>query len=57
MLAFICGLILLLMQVPHRPANPPFRISGSDSAPLTTLSPEVLSQALSERAQGVPGVR
>ena len=57
MLAFICGLILLLMQVPRRPANPSLRISGSDGAPLATLSPEVLSQALSERAQGVPGVR
>lgn len=57
MLAFICGLILLLMQVPRRSANPSLRISGSDGAPLATLSPEVLSQALSERAQGVPGVR
>ena len=57
MLAFICGLILLLMQVPRRPANPSLRISGSDGTPLATLSPEVLSQALSERAQGVPGVR
>ena len=57
MLAFICGLILLLMQVPHRPASPSLRISGSDGAPLATLSPEVLSQALSERAQGITGVR
>lgn len=57
MLAFICGLILLLMQVRHRPANPSLRISGSDGAPLATLSPEVLSQALSERAQGITGVR
>ena len=57
MLAFICGLILLLKQVPHRPANPSLRISGSDGAPMATLSPEDLSQTLSERAQGVPGVR
>ena len=57
MLAFICGLILLLMQVPRRPANPSLRINGSDGAPLATLSPEVLSQALFERAQGVPDVR
>ena len=57
MLAFVHGLILLLMQVPHRPTNPSLRISGSDGAVLATLSPEVLSQPLSERAQGVPGVR
>ena len=52
MLAFIFGLIVLLMQVPHRPANPSLRISGSDGAPLATLSPEVLSQVLSKRTQG-----
>ena len=57
MLAFICGLIVLLMQVPHRPANPSLRISGSDGAPLATLSPEVLSQVLSKRTQGIPDVR
>ncbi len=50
-LAFVAGLFLLLMQVPRRPANSPLRLSGSDSALLATLSPDVLSQALSERVQ------
>ena len=55
-LVFIVGLFLLLMQVPRRPANSSLRISGSDGALLATLPPEVLSQALSKRALGVPGV-
>lgn len=55
-LAFVAGLFLLLMQVPRRPANSPLRLSGSDGSLLATLSPEVLSQALSERALAVPGV-
>ena len=55
-LAFVAGLFLLLMQVPRRPANSPLRLSGSDSALLATLSPDVLSQALSERVQDLPGV-
>ncbi|MEZ7672124.1 hypothetical protein O3684_01935 [Pauljensenia sp. 20925_1_27] len=55
-LAFLLGLLLLLMQVPRRPANSSLRISGSDGTLLAVLSPEVLSQALSERAQGIPGV-
>ena len=55
-LAFVAGLFLLLMQVPRRPANSSLRISGSDDTLLATLSPDVLSRALSERAQGVPGV-
>ena len=55
-LAFVTGLFLLLMQVPRRPANSSLRISGSDDTLLATLSPDVLSRALSERAQGVPGV-
>ena len=55
-LTFVAGLFLLLMQVPRRPANSPLRLSGSDGSLLATLSPEVLSQALSERAQDLPGV-
>lgn len=55
-ITFVVGLFLLLMQVPRRPANSPLRISGSDDTLLATLSPDVLSQALSERAQGVPGI-
>ena len=55
-LAFVVGLFLLLMQVPRRPANSPLRLSGSDGDLAATLSPDVLSQALSERAQGVPGI-
>lgn len=55
-ITFVVGLFLLLMQVPRKPANSSLRISGSDDTLLATLSPEVLSQALSERAQGVPGI-
>ena len=55
-LAFVAGLFLLLMQVPRRPANSRLRLSGSDGSLLATLSPEVLSQALSERVQDQPGV-
>lgn len=55
-ITFVIGLFLLLMQVPRRPANSSLRISGSDGTLLATLSPDVLSRALSERAQGVPGV-
>lgn len=55
-IAFVVGLFLLLMQVPRRPANSSLRLSGSDGTLLATLSPDVLSQALSERAQGVPGI-
>ena len=55
-ITFMVGLFLLLMQVPRRPANSPLRLSGSDGDLAATLSPDVLSQALSERAQGVPGI-
>ena len=55
-ITFMVGLFLLLMQVPRRPANSPLRLSGSDGALLATLSPDVLSQALSERVQDLPGV-
>lgn len=55
-ITFVAGLFLLLMQVPRRPANSSLRLGGSDGTLLATLSPDVLSQALSERAQGVPGI-
>lgn len=55
-ITFVVGLFLLLTQVPRRPANSSLRLSGSDGTLLATLSPDVLSQALSERAQGVPGI-
>ena len=55
-ITFVVGLFLLLMQVPRRPANSSLRLGGSDGTLLATLSPDVLSQALSERAQGVPGI-
>lgn len=55
-ITFVVGLFLLLTQVPRRPANSSLRLGGSDGTLLATLSPDVLSQALSERAQGVPGV-
>lgn len=55
-ITFVVGLFLLLMQVPRRPANSPLRLSGSDGDLLATLSPDVLSQALSERVQDLPGV-
>ena len=55
-ITIVVGLFLLLMQVPRRPANSSLRLSGSDGTLLATLSPDVLSQALSERAQDLPGV-
>ena len=55
-ITFMVGLFLLLMQVPRRVAASPMRLSDSEGLLLTTLDPEVLSQALSERAQGVSGV-
>ena len=54
--AFLIGLILLAMQVPRKVAAASLRLSGSDGKLLATLSPDVLSQALSERAQTLPGV-
>lgn len=38
-LAFLLGLLLLLMQVPRRPANSSLRISGSDGTLLAVLPP------------------
>ncbi|WP_455186759.1 hypothetical protein [Actinomyces sp.] len=54
--AFLVGLILLALQVPRKVAASPLRLSGSDGKLLATLSADVLSQALSERAQTLPGV-
>ena len=54
--AFLIGLILLALQVPRKVAASSLRLSGSDGKLLATFSPDVLSQALSERAQTLPGV-
>ena len=54
--ALLVGLILLAMQIPRRVAASSLRLSGSDGNLLATLSPDVLSQAVSERAQTLPGV-
>lgn len=55
-LAIIAGLVLLAMQVPRKAAASPLRLSDSEGVLLATVGPDVLSQALSERAQDVPGV-
>ena len=55
-LAIIAGLALLAMQVPRKAAASPLRFSDSEGVLLATVSPDVLAQALSERAQDVPGV-
>ena len=55
-LAIIAGLVLLAMQVPRKAATSPLRLSDSEGVLLATVGPDVLSQALSERAQDVPGV-
>ena len=55
-LAIIAGLVLLAMQVPRKAAASPLRFSDSEGVLLATVSPDVLAQALSERAQDVPGV-
>ena len=55
-LAVIAGLVLLAMQVPRKAVASPLRLSDSDGVLLATVAPEVLSQALSERAEDVPGV-
>ena len=55
-LAIIAGLVLLAMQVPRKAAASPLRLSDSEGVLLATVGPDVLSQALSERAQEVPGV-
>lgn len=54
--AFLVGLLLLAMQVPRKVAASSLRLTGSDGKLVATLSPDVLSQALSERAQTLPGV-
>ena len=55
-LAVIAGLVLLIMQVPRKPAASPLRFSDSEGILMATVAPDVLSQALSERAEDVPGV-
>ena len=55
-LAVIAGLVLLAMQIPRKAAASPLRFSDSEGVLLATVSPDVLAQALSERAQDVPGV-
>ena len=55
-LAIIAGLALLAMQVPRKAAASPLRFSDSEGVLLATVAPDVLAQALSERAQDVPGV-
>ena len=55
-LAIIAGLVLLAMQVPRKAAASPLRFSDSEGVLMATVAPEVLSQALSERAEDVPGV-
>ena len=55
-LAIIAGRALLAMQVPRKAAASPLRFSDSEGVLLATVAPDVLAQALSERAQDVPGV-
>ena len=55
-LAVIAGLVLLSMQIPRKAAASPLRFSDSEGVLMATVAPEVLSQALSERAEDVPGV-
>ena len=55
-LAVIAGLVLLIMQVPRKAAASPLRFSDSEGVLMATVAPDVLSQALSERAEDVPGV-
>ena len=55
-LAVIAGLVLLTMQVPRKAAASPLRLNDSEGVLLATVAPDVLSQALSARAQDVPGV-
>ena len=56
-LAVIAGLVLLARQVPRKAAASPLRLSDSEGVLMATVAPEVLSQALSERAEDVPGVK
>ena len=51
------GLVLLIKQVPRKAAASPLRLTGSDGTLLATVSPDVIAQALSERAEDVPGVQ
>lgn len=55
-LAVIAGLVLLAMQIPRKAAASPLKFSDSEGVLMATVAPDVLSQALSERAEDVPGV-
>ena len=55
-LVAIAGLFLLLMQVPRKALTTPLRFNDSEGTLLASLSPDVLSQVLSERVEEVPGV-
>ena len=55
-LAVIAGLVLRAMQIPRKAAASPLRFSDSEGVLMATVAPDVLSQALSERAEDVPGV-
>lgn len=54
--AIVAGAFVLIKQIPRKAAASPLRITGSESSLLASLAPDVLSQALSERAQEIPGV-
>lgn len=55
-LIVVAGLFMLVAQVPRKAAASPLKFSGSEGVLMATLAPEVLAQALTERAQEVPGV-
>lgn len=55
-LIILAGLFMLVAQVPRKAATSPLKFSGFEGVLMATLAPEVLAQALSERAQEVPGV-
>lgn len=50
------GVFVLIKQIPRKAAASPLRITDSEGSLLASLAPDVLSQALSERAQEIPGV-
>ena len=54
--AIVAGAFVLIKQIPRKAAASPLRITGSEGSLVASLAPDVLSQALSERAQEIPGV-
>ena len=56
-IAALLGVLLLIMQVPRKAPASPLRFTDADGTLLATISPEVLSQALSERGEEVSGVK